>query len=143
MDIVSFMNSDKIVSGLAMVILQFGAKNVITDVGRIQEKILSNIYVKKLIIFVMFFVATKDLYIASGLFIGYIIIVDWMLNEKHKFCILPREVKNKYLQGPVLTEDEYLNLKKKLQQYEQNIASLNEKPETPIYDMYIEQMSRL
>lgn len=89
-----FINNSKIAAGLAMIMLNIGSRYVQADLGKTHDLILSNELVKKLIVFSMFFIATRDILIAFILTIFYIIIVDGILHEKRKFCLIPKKLIN-------------------------------------------------
>lgn len=91
-DIITIANSNKIFLGCSMLFMNFGSKYLIGDLGKSHEKLLSNQIVKKLIVFSLFFVATRDVITAFLLTILYIFIIDGILHEKSKFCIVPKKL---------------------------------------------------
>jgi hypothetical protein len=94
-NVLLLVNQNKIVWGVSMLMLQFGARYVIGDLGKAHEMILSNEISKKLVVLAMFFVATRDVAVSFILTIAYIVIVDGILHEKRKFCLLPRNITEK------------------------------------------------
>ncbi len=143
--VLDLINSNKVVSGLAMVLMQFGAKHVMGDIGNLHEKILSNYIVKKIILLCMFFIATRDIYISVGMLIFYMIFIDWIFNEKNKYCLLPKKVVVQSAKiHPTMSELDYQNLKQKIKDYEtlkesQNNNTLKESS----YDVYIKQLNTI
>jgi hypothetical protein len=109
------LNNSKIVAGVAMLLLNLGAKYVHADLGKVHEMLLSNEYIKKIIVFCMFFVATRDISIAFLLTIFYIIVVDGILYEKGKFCLVP---KTYYNNKPDIPESVYKKSKEIVTLYE-------------------------
>lgn len=85
------LNNSKILAGLSIILMNLGSRYVISDLGIIHNKILSSELFKKLIIFAIFFVATRDIMISFMLTISYVLIIDGILHEKRKFCIIPKE----------------------------------------------------
>lgn len=85
-----FVNNSKIAAGIAMLMLNVGSRYVQADLGKTHELLLSNQYIKKLIVFCMFFVATRDATIAFLLTIFYVLIIDGILHEKRRFCLVPK-----------------------------------------------------
>jgi hypothetical protein len=128
------LNNNKIVTGLAMLFLNVGAKYVQADLGKVHEMLLSNEYVKKIIVFCLFFVATRDISIAFLLTIFYILVIDGMLHEKRKFCLIPR----KFINNSV-NNDEYEKAKAVVKMYE-NKNVTNQSP-TRLYENYISKLS--
>ena len=90
------LNNSKITAGVALLMMNLGAKYIQADLGKIHEKILSNTYVKKIIVFCMFFLATRDAAVSFLLTIIYIIIIDGVLHEDRKFCLIDLKKKNTY-----------------------------------------------
>lgn len=105
--------NQKIAAGLAMLTLNIGARYIQADLGKFHDLILSNEYIKKIIVFSLFFVATRDASIAFLLTIFYIIVVDGILHEKRKFSLIPA----KYAQNTV-NVSEYNKAKEIVKQYE-------------------------
>jgi hypothetical protein len=65
-----------------------GAKYVMADLGKVHEKLLANEIAKKIIVFSMFFVATRDIVTAFVLMVFYVLIVDGLLHESRLFSIV-------------------------------------------------------
>lgn len=85
----AIVNQSKVMWGVSMLLLNFGARYVISDLGKVHEFVLSSEIMKKVVVLSMFFVATRDLLTSFLLTVAYVIIVDGMLHEKRKICILP------------------------------------------------------
>lgn len=105
--------NQKIAAGLAMLTLNIGARYIQADLGKFHDLILSNEYIKKIIVFSLFFVATRDTSIAFLLTIFYIIVVDGILHEKRKFSLIPA----RFAKAPV-NVSEYNRAKEIVKQYE-------------------------
>lgn len=89
MDAFAVLNQSKVMWGVSMLLLNFGARYVISDLGKVHELLLSSEIMKKVVVLSMFFVATRDLLTSFLLTVAYVIIIDGMLHEKRKICILP------------------------------------------------------
>lgn len=100
----AILNNNKIVWGLTMLLLNMGAKHVMADLGKIHDSILANEIAKKIIIFSMFFVATRDIITAFVLTVLYVLIIDGIFHESRKFSI----VETKQPQDSEAVYDEYL-----------------------------------
>ena len=90
-----FVNQSKIAWGMSMLLLQFGARYVLGDLGRAHEVLLSHEVTKKMVVMAMFFVATRDIVVSFVLTIAYIVIVDGILHEDRKFSLIPNSVVKK------------------------------------------------
>jgi hypothetical protein len=111
-------NTNMIFTGGAMLMLNLGAKYIHADLGKFHEQILSNEYVKKIIIFCMFFVATRNISIAFLLTIFYIIIIDGVLHEKRRFCLIPK----KYINNSTVSSVEYNKALEIIEKYNKDNA---------------------
>lgn len=115
-ELLDFLNNSKILAGLSIILMNLGSRYVISDLGIIHNKILSSELFKKLIIFAIFFVATRDIMISFMLTISYVLIIDGILHEKRKFCIIPKEyIKDVQMQ---ISEQEYNKAKDIIIKYE-------------------------
>ena len=92
-EFITLLNNNKVVWGVTMLLLNVGSRYIVADLGKFHESILTNEYVKKIILFSMFFVATRDIITAFLLTILYIFVIDGLLHEKRKFCIVPNKYK--------------------------------------------------
>lgn len=115
-EFLNIFNNSKILAGLCIILMNLGSRYIISDLGIIHNKILSSELFKKLIIFAIFFVATRDIMISFMLTISYILIIDGILHEKRKFCIIPKEyIKDVQMQ---ISEQEYNKAKDIIVKYE-------------------------
>lgn len=101
--------------GVTMLMLNIGSRYVVADLGKFHESVLSNEYVKKLIVFSMFFVATRDVLTAFLLTVLYILLIDGIFHEKRKFCIVPKKYRGT---TAGITEADYQEAKKTINLYE-------------------------
>lgn len=125
----AFLNNNKILWGVTMLLLNMGSKYVLADLGKIHEKVLTNEIAKKIVIFSMFFVSTRDLLVAFLLSVLYIIIIDGIFHEKRNFSLF----KGQYNDN-VISEEEYKKAKEIIILYEQQT---NVYKEDGLYDKYL------
>jgi hypothetical protein len=130
------LNNNKIVTGIAMLMLNIGARYIQADLGKAHEMLLSNEYVKKIIVFCMFFVATRDVAIAFLLTIFYIIIIDGMLHEKRKFCIVPK----KFIDTKEVSDIDYKKAQEIIRTYQETKIKQESKPNNN-YENYINNIT--
>jgi hypothetical protein len=106
--------------GLSMLLLQFGARYVLGDLGKAHEVLLSHNITKKLVVMAMFFVATRDIVVSFVLTIAYIVIVDGILHEDRQFSLIPSVVRQKIVQdiGSKIPQDDYKKAKEIVKLYE-------------------------
>ena len=109
MDILTSIAANKLFVGLNIFIMNIGSRFVIMEVGKTHEKLLSNDLVKKVVLFCMFFVATRDIMTSVILTFAFIVLMQGLLNENSKFNILPKYFRNAadQLMGNPISEQEY------------------------------------
>jgi hypothetical protein len=140
-ELIDFLNNNKIVWGVTMLLLNFGSRFIIADLGKFHESLLTNEFFKKIILFSMFFVATRDIITAFLLTLLYIFVIDGLLHEKRKFCIVPNKYKNMN-QG--IDEKQYLDAKEKIIAYEQqHKKNDNLNTSSTDYDKYVAKLNIL
>lgn len=118
-----YLNNSKVVAGVAMLMLNIGSRYVQADLGKAHEMLLSNEYVKKAIVFCMFFVATRDIRVAFLLTVFYIIIIDVALHDKKKFCLIPK----RFLKETDIPDAEYVKAKDIVAAYEKKAEKTMQK----------------
>lgn len=97
------LNTNKLFWGVTMVLMNMGSRFVIMDVSKNHEQLLMSDLVKKLILFCMFFVGTRDIITALMLTFAFSIIVQGLLDHSSRFCILPTNVLDKIKQQQTST----------------------------------------
>lgn len=88
MDVFGLMNNNKVLSGIAMIIMNFGSRFVVGDLTTFQEEVLKSEVAKKIILWCIFFVATRDVLVAAMLTFGFYIVVKGLLNEHKRYNLL-------------------------------------------------------
>ena len=78
-------------AGLLMLIVNVGTSLLMQDLIPVFAKIFSNFWIKRLLFFFIFFSATRDALVSLILTIITVCIVDFALNEKSTFCIIPNQ----------------------------------------------------
>lgn len=145
-NILLMLNQSKIVWGVSMLLLQFGARYIISDLGKSHEIILTNEFTKKIIILALFFVATRDIVTSFILTIIYVIVIDGVLHEKRKICLLPKSFYDKHTEIP---QADYIKAKEIIEKYNKQIEQLhtssenNKKEMNSTYLNYISNLSIL
>jgi hypothetical protein len=132
---IAYFNNSKILSGCCMILMNLGGRFIVGDLGIIHNKILATELFKKLVIFAIFFIATRDILTAFMLTISYILIIDGLLHEKRKFCIVPKEF---IPESPQVTEQDYNKAKDIIKSYEAQATKQTKtlKDNINIFDIY-------
>ena len=112
---ITTLNTSKYFSGIMMLLLNVGGKHISKELSFLQDSFLDHKIIRRLLIFVVVFIATKDVKISFLITVGFIILVTGVLNEESKYCILPKDKFNKDIK---ITKSEYLNAKEIIKYYE-------------------------
>jgi hypothetical protein len=83
------VNSSKLLWGLTSVMLNLGSRFLITDVTPAQQRIFQHPVYKRLVVFCMMFAATRDVLLSVTLSCIVIVLLEGLLNEGSRFCVLP------------------------------------------------------
>jgi hypothetical protein len=138
------LNQNKVLWGVSMLMLNFGARYVISDLGKTHEMLLSNEIMKKVIIMCMFFVATRDILISFLLTVAYVIIIDGMLHEKRKLCILPKSITDKVSMASTssnVPNADYVKAKAIVAKYESENSKSGDLQELSVSQNYLTNIS--
>ena len=75
-DSLSCINENKYMIGITMIMLNIGARFIIDELDDDLRKMISNVFVRRVVIFCSFFMATKDLFTATVLTIIFVILIN-------------------------------------------------------------------
>ena len=87
------INNNKYFYGLMMILLNIGSKYIIMDNSPFQTALLSSKIMRRVVIFTIAFIATRDLIVSLILTASFVIIALNLFNENSKYCILPKSYK--------------------------------------------------
>ena len=90
------INDSKIFAGLMIITLNIASKFATLKLGKTAEMYLKYTFSKQILVFAIAWMGTRDIYIAMGLTLIFIIIFDVLLNDESQFCILPQDFKEFY-----------------------------------------------
>ena len=86
------LNQSKLLLGIAMLLLNVGAKYVDLRFSKTQEQTLRNGLAREMIIFAIVFMATHDIVTSLLLTGAFVVMADYLFNEQSKFCIIPEHL---------------------------------------------------
>ena len=117
----SYLNNSKLFSALIMVIMNLGSKYISMDLNVYIERFLSSYITRKIAFFSIFWMATKDILLSIFLTFICAFIIEFLLNDKSKWCILPKKeiFMNKYRNS--VSKEEYKQAKDIIDRYEKNM----------------------
>jgi hypothetical protein len=87
------VNNSKIFAGIIMIVINIGSRYIPLGFSKSQEEFLKSIG-REVLIFAFVWMATHDIFTAIILTIFFSIVVEYLLNENSKFCIMPDKYKN-------------------------------------------------
>ena len=87
------LNTNKFFAGLVMLVLNIGSKFITIEFSENQEEYLRNNIGRQILIFSVFFMATKDIYVSILMTASFFILSDHLFNEESRFCVLPKSIK--------------------------------------------------
>lgn len=114
-DLIENLNSSKYFSGIMMLLLNVGSKHISKELSFLQDDFLNHKIIRRLLIFVVVFIATKDIKVSFLITLAFIIIITGFFHEESKYCILPKDELNKNVS---ITKTQYLNAKEIIKYYE-------------------------
>lgn len=90
---VSNLNENKYFYGIAMILFNIGARYIEIDLDESHKEFLSSTVIRRLLIFTMAFIATRDIIASLIITACFIIIVLNLFNRTSKYCILSKNIK--------------------------------------------------
>lgn len=90
---VASLNNSKFILGVTMLLLNIGSRYVELGFSKTQEQALRNGLGREIFILAVIFMGTRDIVISILMTAAFIILSDYALNERSRFCILPESMK--------------------------------------------------
>lgn len=114
------VNNSKVFVGIAMIIFNIGSKYIVLDISKNHEQFFKNIIIRRITLFCIFFVATRDVFVSLVLTAVFVILAFGLFNQDSKYCIL-----SKSFYDSTYTKDEYEMSKKIIYEYEKQYPKLS------------------
>ena len=89
------LNRSKYFLGFFIILLNLGSKFITVRLNDTHERFLRNTIGKELMIFAICFVVTRDILVALVMSSTFIILNEYMFNEKSSLCIIPKKYRRK------------------------------------------------
>lgn len=84
---VAIFNSNPYFIGVMMLILNLGGRFLILEVTKGQEQFFQNPWVRRMLIFIVLFVATRNIITAFWLTIIVVLVLGYLFNENSALCV--------------------------------------------------------
>jgi hypothetical protein len=92
--LINNINSNKYVYAVAMILLNMGSKYIDIDLGNGHKKFLSSKILRRIVIFTVAFIATRDIIASLTITACFVILVLNLFNTESNNCILPKSYRN-------------------------------------------------
>jgi hypothetical protein len=141
MDVLGLLNQNTYLSAVSMIFMNLGSRYISLDISAAQEKLLPNPIVRRITIFCILYVATRDVMMSCIILAIFIFVTGHILHEDSPLSVLPSSMRG----GPgpevnpgseSVTLEEYDRAKKIIDAYEHErlgdlLAPQPEKEYTP------------
>ena len=122
LDILTSLNRSKYFSGIIMVLLNMGSKYVSLELSEAQQQFLNHPVIRKLLVFTIFFIATKDIVVSAILSGIFLILVCCIFNENSRMCMFKTSLKSFCKnRKELVSKADYENAKKIVKEYEEKL----------------------
>ncbi len=102
---VAYLNNSKFFAGVVIILLNIGSRFINFKFNKSTEKYLKIILSKHLFIFAVVWMGTRDIYLSLIYSSILIFIMDVLLNDESKYCVIPHRYRHLF----DMEEDEILN----------------------------------
>jgi hypothetical protein len=86
---VNILNNSKYFTAIMMLLMNLGARYISLELSQFHEEILSNVIVRRILVFTVVFISTRDIKVSLVSTALFVILVSGIFNEDSKYCILP------------------------------------------------------
>jgi hypothetical protein len=112
------LNTSKMFAGLMIITLNIASKFVTFKFGKTTEMYLKYTFSRQILVFAMAWMGTRDIYVAAGLTLVFIVLFDFLFNENSSLCILPNELKEYYQNiDEDISHDDYMKAQATVEKY--------------------------
>lgn len=116
------LNNSKYFAGLMMLLMNLGSRYISLELSQFQEEILSNVIVRRALVFTIIFIATRDIKVSLIFTALFVVLVSGIFNEDSKYCLLPGKYDPRRI-----TKEEYHYAQTIVEKYHKQIKKDNEK----------------
>ena len=137
---ISSLNSSTFFAGLMMICLNIGSRYIQLNLDESTESYIKYALTKEILVFTISWMATRNIYSALVLTAVFVVLADFALNEKSKYCILPKDfIKSRklgeYTNNKVITEKEFNDAMDIVEKYKTQKSKSNQLNYLDAYNM--------
>jgi hypothetical protein len=113
-----------------MICLNIGSRYIQLNLDESTESYIKYALTKEIMVFTISWMATRNIYMSLGLTAVFIVLADFIMNEKSRYCLLPKKFirsrrMNELVDNKILSEKEINDAlevleKAKVQKFKQN-----------------------
>jgi len=127
---INSLNSSTFFAGVMMICLNIGSRYIQLNLDESTESYIKYALTKEILVFTISWMATRNIYMSLGLTAVFIVLADFIFNEKSRYCLLPKKFiksrrMNELVDNKILSEKEINDAlevleKAKVQKFKQN-----------------------
>ncbi len=88
---VNSLNSSTFFAGIMMICLNIGSRYIQINLDESTESYIKYILTKEILVFTISWMATRNIYMALVLTAVFVVLADFIFNEKSKYCLFPKK----------------------------------------------------
>ena len=120
-ELLAIFNQNSYLAAFSILMMNLGSRYLLLDITKTQEYMLKSKLIRRITVFCMFYVATRDMIISLSLTLLFILFNMSFLHEESKFCVVPKSLRQKHI-----SKDEYAQAKKLVDLYEEQMKKEGE-----------------
>ena len=137
---INSLNSSTFFAGIMMICLNIGSRYIQLNLDESTESYIKYALTKEILVFTISWMATRNIYSALVLTAVFVVLADFILNEKSKYCLLPKKfIKSRklgeYTNNKVITDKEYNDAMDIVQKYKTQKSKSNQLNYLDAYNM--------
>ena len=127
---INSLNSSTFFAGVMMICLNIGSRYIQLNLDESTESYIKYALTKEIMVFTISWMATRNIYMSLGLTAVFIVLADFIMNEKSRYCLLPKKFiqsrrMNELVDNKILSEKEINDAlevleRAKVQKFKQN-----------------------
>jgi hypothetical protein len=86
---INILNNSKYFTAIMMLLMNLGARYISLELSQFHEELLSNVFVRRILVFTVVFISTRDIKVSLISTAVFVVLVSGIFNEDSKYCILP------------------------------------------------------
>jgi hypothetical protein len=119
-NIIYNLNNSKFFAGILMILMNLGSKYISLELSESQDEFFSNVIIRRIMIFTVVFIATKDIIVSFIITSCFIILVSGLFNQNSKYCL----IRNNSPQTKIISKEQVEKAKKIIIKYEKQNSKL-------------------